>query len=249
VLCFNMEDYIPGAGYRDLEMDGVEYVFHMGAISSTDANEANMLFNYNYGATFSLANLCYFHNAKMIFASSASIYGNNDGMGGNNWYAWSKKTSEDYIGARLEQNGVCLRYFNVYGPGEAHKGRMASVAYQAMKHRANNIRGAFGLFLDDEPERIKRDFVYIDDVVDATIMAMEAKGGIYEVGTGESRPFQDVLDILEVPHTIAWDKTIPKGYQFKTESFNMTWIPGWTPKFTLEEGLAKYREEFEKSLV
>ena len=111
----------------------------------------------------------------VIYSSSAA----NDGDNGlpSNFYGWSKYVTEQY-GLSQVDKFYALRYFNVYGPGEEHKGKMSSVAYQAWK------KGSFKLF-DGKPQR---DFVYIDDVVNATLLPIfeKCRSGIYHVGTGEA---------------------------------------------------------------
>ena len=82
---------------------------------------------------------------------------------------------------------MSLRYFNVYGPGEEHKGKMSSVAYQAFG------KSEFKLF----PTKPTRDFVYVNDVVSANLEAVGAMGGVYDVGTGTSRSFEDVLNLIQ----------------------------------------------------
>jgi len=256
VVCKYKEDF-NGLGYNDLDLSDIDAVLHIGAISSTDADDPNELFSYNYAATKSLIDACKrdrpVNPPHFVFASSASIYGNYDNLGGRNWYAWTKKCCEDYGWAVLGKNFTVLRYFNVYGPGESHKGSMASVAYQAMKHQLGNHISQFSLFKSPEDKPIKRDFVYIDDVVDATIHAMwHGSGGVHEVGTGEARSFEDVLDILEIPYKIPYTNEglstgcPPKWYQYHTESFEPTWMDGWKPKVSLEQGLAKYKEWFKQ---
>ena len=170
----------------------------------------------------------------MIYASSASVYG-IDGTKPTNLYGWSKYVAEDYV--RLN-GGIGLRYFNVYGPGEENKGKMASVAYQMF---IKNIKGEkITLF----PKKPQRDFVYIKDVISANIFAMENyhenMGQWYEVGSGDARTFEDVLDILEIPYTYHNEKDIPKGYQFHTKSNSENWMVGWTPQYNLEKGLKDY---------
>ena len=124
--------------------------------------------------------------------------------------------------------------YNVYGPGESHKGKMASVAHQA------HLRGEFKLF-DGKPQR---DFVYIDDVVDATIYPIfnDVADGVYEVGSGEARSFENVLELMEIPYEYKDESEIPEGYQFYTKSYKNKFMGGWKPKHNLEKGIKKYKE-------
>jgi len=141
--------------------------------------------------------------------------------------------AEQY-GLALGGQFIALRYFNVYGPGEEYKNKMSSIACQAYK------QGVFKLF----PKKPKRDFVYIKDVVSATLYPLtnEVPSGIYEVGSGEARIFEDVLDNLEISYTYRNEIDIPEGYQYYTESDSKKWMPGWTPKYNIETGIKAYKK-------
>jgi ADP-L-glycero-D-manno-heptose 6-epimerase len=131
-----------------------------------------------------------------------------------------------------------LRYFNVYGPGEQNKGRMASVAFQMNEKHKNNED--IKLF----PKKPKRDFVYVKDVISANIYAFEnyktLGGKYYEVGSGTARMFEDVMKIMNIPYGYHDKKLIPNGYQFYTCSNKTKWMNGWESKWSLEEGLKDY---------
>jgi nucleoside-diphosphate-sugar epimerase len=94
------------------------------------------------------------------------------------------------------------------------------------------------------PEKPQRDFVYVKDVVNANLFAMENyeenRGQWYEVGSGDARTFEDVLEILQIPYTYHNEKDIPKGYQFHTKSNSINWMYGWAPQYNLENGLKDY---------
>ena len=111
---------------------------------------------------------------------------------------------------------------------------MASVAYQAWKI------GSFNLF----PKKPERDFVFIDDVVDATLYPLlnDVKRGVYEVGSGRAHTFEDVLNLMEIPFTYKNEKEIPSGYQFFTLSQPLLYIKGWEPKIDLKNGIKKYKK-------
>ncbi len=134
-----------------------------------------------------------------------------------------------------------MRYFNVYGPGEQHKGRMASIAHQAMK------KGSMVLF----PNNPRRDFVYVKDVVNANIHAIESGNittGYYDVGSGVASPFEEVCRHLEIPFEYTDESKIPVGYQFYTCSSSDKWMPGWKPQYDLESSLKEYKEAFNEDL-
>lgn len=212
----------------------VAAVFHVGACSNTLETDVNYMMLVNYEFTKYLMNLCKSKNVPMIYSSSAANYGTNNEHP-SNLYGWSKYVAEDYI---TSNGGIGLRYFNVYGPGEQNKGKMASVAFQMNKKYMNNED--IKLF----PKKPKRDFVYVKDVVSANIHAFEnyekLKGGYYEVGSGTARQFEDVLKIMNIPFEYHSDDFIPKGYQFYTCSNSKKWMSGWKPQWMLELGLKDY---------
>tara|TARA_A100001011_G_scaffold400309_1_gene514003 strand:- start:266 stop:1075 length:810 start_codon:yes stop_codon:yes gene_type:complete len=225
-------DFLDNSGWEALlekkVMDS-DLVFHVGAISDTSLQDYNKMLFYNYLFSKKLFSICEKHNKKVIYSSSASVTG-TDGVP-LNIYAWSKLMAEDY-GVNKCKNIVSLRYFNVYGPGEEHKGKMSSVAFQAWE------KGEFKLF----PLKPKRDFVHVFDVVSANIAAMDAKPGVYEVGSGTAMPFESMLEHLGVNFHYHSEESIPEWYQFYTESNKKFWIPGWKPKFNLEMGMKNYKE-------
>lgn len=218
-----------------------DVIFHVGACSDTMEKDVNLMMKLNYEATKILATYCHVTDCKMIYSSSAANYG-TDGKHPSNLYGWSKYAAEDYV---TLAGGVALRYFNVYGPGEEHKGRMASVAYQShVKH----LNGEKVLLF---PKRPTRDFVYVDDVISANIHAMNHyqhfQNNWYEVGSGESRPFEDVLNLMAIPFEYLPESVIPEGYQFHTVSGSNLWLPGWTPAHTIDTGIPEYLDHLTKS--
>ena len=214
-----------------------DVVVHMGAITDTMFKDCNEMLKYNFEFSKVLFDLAASYQKKVIYSSSAA----NTGIEGlpSNIYGWSKYITEKYGMVKVE-DFIALRYFNVYGPGEEHKGKMASVAYQAHSLKK------FMLF----PDNPKRDFVYINDVVDATIYPIfnSVPKGIYEVGSGEARTFEDVLDLMEVSYEYKDKKEIPEGYQFFTEAKKNSFMEGWKPKYNLEKGIEDYKKYMAKVL-
>ena len=136
-----------------------DVIFHVGACSDTLEQDVNYMMKLNYEATKILASYCNYTDCKLIYSSSAANYG-SDGKHPSNLYGWSKYAAEDVV---TLTGGVALRYFNVYGPGEEHKGRMASVAYQSfLKNRDGETIRLF-------PKGPTRDFVHVDDIVYANM--------------------------------------------------------------------------------
>ena len=136
-----------------------------------------------------------------------------------------------------------MRYFNVYGPGEQAKGRMASFLYQAFIMSRNDTE--IKLF----PGSPLRDFIYIEDVVSANRYAYsnydELKGKYYEVSTGVAHSFEDKLDVFGLKYSYTEASLIPEGYQFYTCGNSERWMPGWSPKYSLEAGVLEYKSKLE----
>ena len=234
------KDYMNHSGWETALFKAVslcDVVLHVGAISDTMLKDPNEMLKYNYEFSKQLFDIAQINDKPVIYSSSAANTGTNGSP--SNIYGWSKYITEQYGMAKVK-DFVALRYFNVYGPGEEHKGKMASVAYQA--HSAGN----FMLF----PNNAKRDFVYIEDVVEATIYPIfnEVSKGIYEVGSGKARSFEDVLNLMEIPYEYRDEKEIPDGYQFFTEASKSSFMEGWKPKYNLEEGIKAYKEYLNESL-
>jgi ADP-L-glycero-D-manno-heptose 6-epimerase len=207
-----------------------DIIFHVGAISDTTLHDCNRMLYWNYILSKRLFDLARKYDKKVVYSSSAATYGLGDGLP-TNIYGWSKKLAEEY-GLKSCEKFVALRYFNVYGPGEEHKGKMASVVYQAYK------QGRFKLF----PGNPKRDFIYVYDVITANLMAKHASKGIYEVGTGEMNMFETMLQKFDVPFSYHSKKMIPSWYQYNTKADKSKWIPGWKPNYDLQKGLNHYKE-------
>lgn len=214
-------------------------VFHVGACSNTLETDVNYIMKLNFEFSKQLSDWSKKNNKKLIYSSSAASYGDNN-IYPSNLYGWSKYVAEQYINLN---GGVSLRYFNVYGPGEENKGKMSSVIFQVLEHKKNS-NDKFILF----PNKPKRDFVYVDDIVNANIFASENfknfSGNFYEVGRGESRPFEDILNILDCKYDYVEEKKIPKGYQFYTCSDKSKWMSGWESKYSLEEGIDLYKKKY-----
>lgn len=216
--------------YNTLDNFNPDVVFHVGGCSNTLETDINYILNLNYLNTKWISDWCFSNNKKIIYSSSASVYGTNGTP--SNLYGWSKLLGEDYV---LSRGGISLRYFNVYGPGEEHKEKMASMIYQNYK------KSKVKLF----PNKPTRDFIFIDDVVNANIHALKhydkLSGNWYEVGTGKSTSFEELFDILKIKYEYLDEKDIPDGYQFNTKSDKNKWMKDWKPNYTLKKGIKKYK--------
>ncbi len=185
--------------------DKVEAVLHQGACSNTMETDGRYMMENNYAYSKHLLEFCSFREIPFIYASSASVYGagrhfseapqNESAL---NIYAYSKLLFDQFVRRRMvtaQSQIVGLRYFNVYGPSEWHKGRMASVAYHFQqqytdKGHVNLFQGSAGY--DDGEQR--RDFVWVGDVVDVNLFFLQHPdvSGVFNVGTGRSESFNDV---------------------------------------------------------
>jgi len=190
----------------------VDCVLHMGACSSTILQDARYYQENNYEYTVHLAQWALAHDARFIYASSAATYG--DGSLGYkddeattrrlrplNLYGESKHKFDLWVlDSGYDQRFVGLKFFNVFGPNEYHKGEMRSVVAKAFDRVVRE--GKIALFKSYRPDykdgEQKRDFIYISDAVDIVMFFMEhpAINGIYNVGTGEARTWNDLARSL-----------------------------------------------------
>jgi len=174
-----------------------EVIFHIGACSNTQNFDVNEMMTKNVESTMLLADYAHSYQIPIIYSSSASCYGN--GSGPISLYAWSKYIAEQYV---LKCGGIALRYFNVFGYNESHKGKMASFPFQALY---NHTKGRKVLIFPSKTEesRPKRDFIYIEDVISANFYAFNhyysLHGYFYDVGSGTSISYEDLLDFIKIP--------------------------------------------------
>lgn len=230
-------------------------IFHQGACSSTTEADGRYMMANNYQFSKDLLHFALERNSKFLYASSAAVYG--DGSAGFkeeasceyplNVYGYSKLVFDNYV-RQLKGNTsqvLGLRYFNVYGPQEQHKGRMASVA----RHLFLQLKDGGPMKLFEGSAEIRRDFVHIDDVVSVNLHFFESGGsGIFNCGTGSARAFLDIAETLKALHGEGEVEFIPfptdlKGkYQRFTEAnIGSLREAGYDNQFlSLEEGLARY---------
>ncbi|HXI35453.1 MAG TPA: ADP-glyceromanno-heptose 6-epimerase [Burkholderiales bacterium] len=199
-------DYLDQAEFleeiNDLE---VEAVFHQGANSNTMATDGREMMENNFGYSKKLLAWCQELEIPFLYASSAAVYGAGRGFKEErryeqplNVYGYSKFLFDQYVRrilAGANSQIVGLRYFNVYGPNEAHKGRMASVAFHAY-HQFRN-EGRVKLFVGSDGYgngEQQRDFVHVDDCVAVNLWMLERPdvSGIFNCGTGRAQTFNDV---------------------------------------------------------
>ena len=241
---------------RDYDFD---YIFHEAAISDTTALEQDLMIRTNLGAYKDLLDMAVRQGANMIYASSGATYGNAPSPqrvgveAPANVYGFSKlmmdHLSRDYM-QKTEIGIVGLRYFNVYGPREFFKNKTASMVVQF----GHQILAGKPPRLFEDSDKILRDFIYIEDIIQANILAMHPKeNGVYNVGTGKARSFQSIVDILQ--EELGTDlpcEYIPNPfvgrYQFHTEAdiASTTLGLGYKPRFELEDGIKAYIPEIKR---
>lgn len=233
-----------------------DYIFHEAAISDTTALEQDLMIKTNVNAYKDLLDIAIKHGANMIYASSAATYGNAPSpqrVGReepNNVYGFSK-LSMDHLSRQFMQNAaisiVGLRYFNVYGKGEYFKNSTASMVLQF----GHQLLAGKNPRLFEGSDKILRDFIYIEDIIQANIKAMHPKeSGVYNVGTGKARSFQDIVDILqrELGTSLTCEyiqNPFVGSYQFHTEADIATTREalGYAPAYEMEEGIKAYVSE------
>ncbi len=208
----DMDDFYPN--FEEGHYGQVEAVFHEGACSDTMEQDGKYMMDNNYTLSCELFQSCQAQGTRLLYASSAATYGNSETFrevpefeAPLNVYGYSKLLFDQRMRRELGNNFeraktqvAGFRYFNVYGPREQHKGRMASVAF----HQFNQFRtegkvklfGEYGGYARGEQ---KRDFVFIDDVVAVNLWFFDHpdKSGVFNLGSGRAQPFNDVaLSVL-----------------------------------------------------
>ena len=233
----------------------VEVVFHQGACSDTTCYNTEYMMRENFDYSVSLLQKCLQNNIRFIYASSAAVYGDgpfedNGPTDPKNIYAKSKSLFDEYVQCFLEEKRssqiVGLRYFNVYGPGEHKKGKMASVIYQFHNQYKKNKK----IYIFKNSENYTRDFISVEDVVKVNLHFLENESisGIYNCGTGVSRSFYDIVNIMQVYcdfeiEEIDMPSSLHDKYQIFTQSDNTRLIEAalYNKDFlTLEEGVKNY---------
>jgi len=235
------------------------YIFHEAAISDTTALEQDLMIKTNVNAYKDLLNLAVIHNANIIYASSAATYGDAKSPqrvgreSPQNVYGYSK-LSMDNLSRRYMINCdisiVGLRYFNVYGKGEYFKDTTASMVLQF----GHQLLAGKNPRLFENSDKILRDFIYIEDIIQANVKAMNSKkSGIYNVGTGKARSFQDIVDILQSElGTSLKCEYIPNpfigSYQFHTQADIQTTkeVLDYAPTFEMEDAIKDYASEIKR---
>lgn len=190
----------------------IETIFHLGACSSTTEADADYLYQNNFIYSRKLAEFAIQRNIRFIYASSAATYGageqgysDADEMSAQlrplNKYGWSKLLMDRWVLQNKLQNTVCgLKFFNVFGPNEYHKGSMKSMVYKAFYQIKET--GKVKLFKSNHPDFTDggqmRDFIYVKDIVDVIYWLFEHKNvnGIFNVGTGIAHSWKELMQAV-----------------------------------------------------
>jgi len=206
----DIEDYLDKQDFLDKLEGGdfagsLEAVLHQGACSNTMEQDGRYMMANNYRYSLSLLDSCQDEDVPFLYASSAAVYGagrvfreSRECEAPLNVYGYSKFLFDQVVRRRLADASAQIagfRYFNVYGPNEAHKGRMASVAYHHFnQYRATGkvslFEGSGGFSAGEQ----QRDFVSVEDVVRVNLYFLEHPdlSGIFNLGTGRAQPFNDI---------------------------------------------------------
>jgi ADP-L-glycero-D-manno-heptose 6-epimerase len=236
-----------------------DYIFHQAAISDTRVYDQEIIMKTNVNSFYDLLSIAKKDQAVMVYASSAATYGNQPSPqtegkeSPENPYGYSKyimdQIANQYSKVNPDLTIVGLRFFNVYGPREYYKANTSSMVIQL----GHQILDGKSPRLFKGSNQIFRDFIYIDDVLQAIIKACNPKkNGTYNVGTGISRSFQDIADILQ--NELKTDLDIEyflnpyDGYQTNTQAniSSSKDILGFEPKVSLEQGIKAYIPEIKR---
>ena len=217
-----------------------DIIIHLAANTDTTYPDDIEMYRNNIVGFLNVLKYAIDNKIKLIYASSGAIYGNDgeplNAYGESKWIC-------DKLAKRYFKNNliVGLRFFNVYGPLERMKGKMASMITQ-WRDKIND--GQQPVIFDGE---FKRDFVYVKDVVKAILQARELKSGIYDVGTGEPTDFKDVLKtIIKTLGVEVEPKFIENPYMGKYQTFTKADIRwGFQPDYTIESGIKDYFKNYE----
>lgn len=250
-------------------LNQIDCIIHMGACSSTTEKDADYLIVNNYRYSITLADFAIMNKIRFIYASSAATYG--DGAQGFNddhelsgflrplnMYGYSKQMMDEWVLQNdYADQVVGLKFFNVFGPNEYHKGDMSSVVfksyYQILKEGKINLFKSYHTEFSDGEQR--RDFIYVKDCAEIIYQLIQQKeiNGIYNLGTGRSRSWNDLakgvfmamgkeinIDYIEMP------EHLKQKYQYYTEANMSKFLKsGLEFKFTsLEDSIKDYVQNY-----
>ncbi len=256
--------------YFEKQAAQIDVVFHLGARTDTISEDTAVFNRLNLQYSKDIWRLCSMHGIPLVYASSAATYGDGShgfsdahdvvpGLKPLNAYAISKQQFDQWV---LEQDvspprWYGLKFFNVYGPNEYHKARMASVIFHAW-HQIRDT-GKLKLFKSHRPDYAdggqERDFIYVRDVLQMVwnVYDLKPQSGLYNVGTGKARTFQDLgestfraLGLEPNIEYIDMPEDLREKYQYFTEADMTKWksanLP--LPATSLEDGVKDYVQQY-----
>ena len=256
-------------GWLEVYFEEIEVVFHLGACSSTTEEDADYLYANNFQFSRDLAIFCLDNDIRFIYASSAATYGagemgysDADKLTGDlkplNMYGYSKLLIDKWVLSNGLENEVCgLRFFNVFGPNEYHKGSMKSMVYRAYYQILE--KGGVKLFKSNSPKfddgEQMRDFVYVKDVVNVILWLWknEKVNGIFNVGTGNAKSWkqlmQGVFKAMDKPENIEFiemPENLRNSYQnYTCADMGKLRAAGYEKEFTsLDESVRDYVQNY-----
>jgi ADP-L-glycero-D-manno-heptose 6-epimerase len=240
----------------------IDAVFHQGACSATTEWDGKFMMRNNFEYSKELLHFCQKVKAQFLYASSASVYGmadkgfseSRDCENPINMYAFSKFQFDQYVRSlnnSLSQQVVGLRYFNVYGPRESHKGPMASTPFHFNNQlKTDGVARLFSRIDNNDNGTQERDFIFVGDCVAVNLWFFENPNisGIFNLGTGVSRTFNDVANAVIDWHGYGKIEYIPFPEHLKGSYQNFTRADieklravGYDAPFqTIEQGIFKY---------
>lgn len=257
--------------FIDLNKKNISTIIHLGAITSTIERNVDVILENNILLSQHLWDFCCNYDKRFIYASSAATYGNGENgfhddknhkyflkLEPLNLYGWSKHIFDKYVLDNVERNRqpkqwVGLKFFNVYGPNELHKGEMRSIVCKIYERVIENKK--IDLFKSHKKgyfdgEQL-RDFIFVDDVVDIIKWFLKKRklNGIFNIGTGQPRTFNDVANLVfkycnkeNKTNFINMPERIRHQYQYFTKAnINKLRKCGYNKEFTsLEKGIRSY---------
>lgn len=261
-------DFLPYLEKGRFDNQSLEAVFHLGACSSTTETDCSYLIKNNFEFSKALALLAHGNNARFVYASSAATYGDGEsGFVDNeaeieklvplNMYGYSKQMFDLWLKQKgLLKSSVGLKFFNVFGPNEYHKGSMRSFILKSFEQIRD--AGSVMLFKSHRPDfkdgEQLRDFIYVKDAVDMALHFMDnSAGGLFNISTGSARSWNDLVKAtfaaMNKPVQISYvdmPESIRNQYQYYTIGDNSKIKnAGYNkPMFTLEEAIDDYVKNY-----
>ncbi|MCQ2736021.1 MAG: ADP-glyceromanno-heptose 6-epimerase [bacterium] len=268
-----ISDYLDASEFSELIKSGklgkIDAIFHQGACSDTTEADGKFMMLNNFTYTKNIINFAAAKEIPLVYASSAATYGASSSFKEIpenekplNVYGYSKLAADQYLRSvidKIDSTVVGLRYFNVYGQRETHKGKMASMVYQL--YRQIRTTGKAKLFEGTEgygPGEQRRDFVYVKDVVSVNLffgLSDKVNKGIVNCGTGKSRSFNDIANTLININGAGVIEyvPIPESIKSKYQSFTQADLEGLRRLgcninfHKLEEGIRECFDEWNKN--